>query len=117
MRVGKRRHLAEAEAEPRPSPSSPGGPEAGIPLPELRWLLTQANGTIGNVLHQVETHAADLDDDAREQLRSDVRVVAEELGTLTALLFAPADWDAEYERLLAGEIPPFEDNAEDNENE
>lgn len=115
--VAKRQHLTEAQHEPRPTTSSPVEPDAGVSVRPLRWLLTQSSGTLGDVVHQVETHAADLGDDAREQLRNDLRVVEEELDTLRALLFAPGDWDAEYGRLLAGEIPSFEANAEHEEDE
>ena len=50
-------------------------------LPTLRWLLTQASGTIGRVAHQLEHRAAEIDDSAREQLRDDVMVVDDELAT------------------------------------
>ena len=86
--------------------------EAGKLLPRLRLLLTQSSGAIANVVHQVETRGVDLDDDAREQLRDDILVLDEELATLKALLVPPIDWDAEHERLLAGEIPPFDDGDE-----
>ena len=37
---------------------------------------------------------------------------------LEELLVAPVDWDAAYERLIAGEVPPFEDERdEDDEDE
>ena len=77
-------------------------------LPTLRWLLTQAGGTISRVAHQLEHRAAEIDDNAREQLRDDVMVVDDELATVKALLIALNDWDAELERLMNGELPPFE---------
>ena len=83
--------------------------EASNLLPRLRLLLTQSRAAIADVVHQVEACAVDLDDDAREQLRDDILVLDEEFATLKALLVAPIDWDAEHERLLAGEIPPFDD--------
>ena len=76
-------------------------------LPTLRWLLTQASGTIGRVAHQLEHRAAEIDDGAREQLRDDVMVVDDELATVEALLTPLNDWDSELERLLNGELPPF----------
>lgn len=88
------------------------GLEAGRLLPRLRLLLTQSSGAIANVVHQVETRGVDLDHDAREQLRDDILVLDEELATLKALLVPPIDWDAAHERLLAGEIPPFDDGDE-----
>jgi hypothetical protein len=87
--------------------------EASKLLPRLRLLLTQSSGAIANVVHQVETCAVDLGNDAREQLRDDILALDEEFATLKALLVAPIDWDAEHERLLAGEIPPFDDGDED----
>lgn len=77
-------------------------------VPTLRWLLTQASGTIGRVAHQLEHRAADIDDGARDKLRDDVLVVDDELATVKALLIQLTDWDAELERLLDGELPPFE---------
>lgn len=76
-------------------------------LPTLRWLLTQASGTIGRVAHQLEHRAAEIDDSAREQLRDDVMAVDDELATVEALLLPLTDWDSELERLLSGELPPF----------
>ena len=94
-------------------PPVPGAElEASRLLPRLRLLLTQSSGAIADVVHQDETRAVDLDADAREQLRDDVLVLDEELATLKTLLVAPIDWDAEHERLLAGEIPPFDDGDE-----
>src|SRR5262249_9446575 len=75
-------------------------------LPTLRWLLTQASGTIGKVAHQLEHRAADIDDRARDQLRDDVLELDDELATVKALLLHLVDWDSELERLLKGEFPP-----------
>lgn len=94
----------------------PGEAEVGKLVSWLGWLLTHSNGTIADVAHHLETRAADLDEDARQQLRNDVLALDEELATVKALL-APVDWDAEHARLLAGEIPPFEDDADDEQNE
>jgi hypothetical protein len=85
-------------------------------LGQLRWLVTQATGTVANAAHQLKTRAAEVDDVARAQLRGDVVVLDEELATLKALL-AVVDWDAECGRLLAGEIPPFEGGVDDNAEE
>jgi len=85
-------------------------------LPTLRWLLTQSGGTIGRVAHQLEHRAAEIDDAAREQLRDDVMVVDDELAAVKALLLQLNDWDAELERLMNGELPPFESGT-DSEHE
>jgi hypothetical protein len=107
---------AELKPEPRPALGPPGDVEAGELLSRLGWLLTHASGKIADVAHHLETRAADLDDYAREQLRDDLLALHEELAPLTALL-EPVDWDAEHGRLLAGEIPPFQDNLDDEQDE
>ena len=114
--VQRREQPAELKAEPRPTLGPPGDLEAGELLARLGWLLTHASGKIADVAHHLETRAADLDDDAREQLRDDLLALHEELAPLTALL-EPVDWDAEHRRLLAGEIPPFQHYADDETNE
>jgi hypothetical protein len=78
------------------------------PLPPLRWLLTQATGTIGRVTHQLEHRAVDIDDADRDQLREDVLVLDDELTTLKALLLGLIDWDSEFGRLLQDELPPLD---------
>lgn len=112
--VYRRDQPAERKPEPRPNPGRLGDSEAAALLARLGWLLTQSSGTIADVAHHLETRAADLDDDAREQLRDDVLALHEELATLKALL-EPVDWDAQHERLLAGEIPPFQDDPDDDQ--
>lgn len=116
-RGGGREQPAELKPESWPHPWRPAELEAGELLRRLRWLLNQASGTVANIAHQVETCAAALDDDAREQLLDDVLVLDEELATLKALLVAPVDWDAEYGRLLAGEIGPYEPDPDDEGDE
>jgi hypothetical protein len=75
-------------------------------LATLRWLLTQASGTVADVAHQLEAQAVDIDDRARVQLGDDVFVLEDELNAVKELLLGATDWDAELERLLNGEIPP-----------
>ena len=75
-------------------------------LPRLRWLLTQASGTIADVANQLESSAADIGDRARAQLLDDVFVVDAELEVVKALVAGPIDWDSDLKRLLEGEIPP-----------
>jgi hypothetical protein len=79
---------------------------------ELRWLLAQASGMIASVTHRLEARSALLGDAARGHIRDDVLELEEELVRLQAVLVAPLDWDAEYERLLRGEIPPLDDEEE-----
>ena len=75
-------------------------------LPKLRWLLTQASGTIADVANQLEDGAAEIGDGARAQLLDDVFVVDAELEVVKALIAGPIDWDSDLKRLLDGEIPP-----------
>jgi hypothetical protein len=106
----------ELKPEPCPTLGPLGDSEAGELLARLGRLLTHSTGAIADVAHNLETRAADLDDDAREQLRDDVLALHEELATLKALL-EPVDWDAEHGRLLAGEIPPFGDDPDHERDE
>jgi hypothetical protein len=92
------------------------GPISGELLPTLRWLLTQASGTIGEVAYQLESRAADVDDGARAQLRDDVLVLDAEVAVVKALLFELVDWDSELRRLLDDELPP-RDTDTDPEND
>ncbi len=119
--VYKRRDADGAASKPRaqarPTAQASPGPaaeaQAGKLLPELRWLLTKSTGTIAEVTHRLQTRALDIDDDVRKQLRDDVAVLDEELATLKAMLAGPVDWDDEYQRLIAGEIAPFDGDDED----
>lgn len=86
-------------------------------LPALRWLLTQASGTIAEVAHQLESRATDIDDRARAYLRDDVLDVDDELATVKALLVRLIDWDSELERLLKDEIPPLESDSDPPDHE
>jgi hypothetical protein len=112
--VQRREQPAELKPDPPPTVGPPGDLEAGELPARLGWLLTQASGKIADVAHQLEIRAADLDDDAREQLRDDLLALHDELAPLKVLL-EPVDWDVEHGRLLAGEIPPFQNDAEDKQ--
>ena len=116
LAIHTRGHSADLNPARWPIPWRPGGSEVGKLVSWLGWLLTHSSGTIADVAHHLETRAADLDDDAREQLHEDVLALDEELATVKALL-AQVDWDAEHGRLLAGEIPPFEGAADDEQDE
>jgi hypothetical protein len=105
----------QERASNRSANSEPAAPAAEDRLlPRLRWLLTQSAGTVAEVAYELEARASDVDDAAREQLRDDLLVLYEELATLASLL-APVDWDAEYGRLLDGEVPPLEDDIDEDD--
>lgn len=91
--------------------------EAGDLLRRLRWLMTESSGTLAYIAHQLETRGAELDDDACEQLRDDVLTLEDDIATLKAFLLAPVDWDAEHRRMIAGELPPFEDDFDEDDAE
>jgi hypothetical protein len=98
-----------------PTPPDPAKVEAGALLRRLRWLMTESSGTIAYVAHQLESRGVELDDDACDQLHEDVLVLDEDIANLKSLLLPTVDWDAEHERLIAGEIPPFEDEPEEDD--
>jgi len=112
LTVHKRRHSTELH-----TPYSPTAAEsnADSQLERLRSLLTQSSGMVAAVANQLEDRPADVDDDARVKLQDDVDVLDEELALLKVLLLGPVDWDAEQGRLLAGEIPPFDDDPDDED--
>lgn len=89
--------------------SEVAGPMGEELLPKVRWLLTQATGTIGEIAHELESRAIDIDDGAREQLRDDVLVLDGELAVVKALLIQLHDWDSDFRRLLRDQLPPLED--------
>lgn len=84
-------------------------------LPTLRWLLAKASGTLGLIAHQLESRAADIDDDERAHLQDDVLVLEDELVTVKALLAGLIDWDGEFGRLLGDELPPFDPDTDSDD--
>jgi hypothetical protein len=98
-----------------PSPPDPAKLEAGALVRRLRWLMTESSGTIAYIAHQLESRAAELDDEARDQLREDLFVLDEDVACLKAGLDATVDWDVEHGRLIAGEVPPFEDDLDEDD--
>lgn len=98
------------------APTEVTGPPANELVPTLRWLLTQAAGIVGDVGHQLETRAADIDDRARAQLRDDVVALDGELAVVKALLTEFIDWDSEFTQLLRDDPPP-ETNTDSHDDE
>jgi hypothetical protein len=118
LTVRKRQQPPQLQPDPWRNPQRPAELEAGELLRRLHRLMIESSVTIANIARQLETRAAELDDDACEQLRNDVLVLDEDIETLKAVLAAPVDWDAAHERLIAGEVAPFEDESdEDDEDE
>jgi hypothetical protein len=115
LTVHQRQQPTRLKPDAWPTPQPRAELEAGDLLRRLRWLMTESSGTLANIAHQLETRAAELDDDACDQLREDVLILDEDIATLKALLIAPVDWDVEHERLIAGELPPFEDDFDEDD--
>jgi hypothetical protein len=117
LTVHRRRDRDDPARETAVLPGPAASARAGEMVPMLRWLVSEATGKIANIAHQLETRAAEIGDGARAQLHDDLTVLDEELAVVNALLDVPIDWDAENRRLLAGEIPPLESDADDEDDE
>jgi hypothetical protein len=116
MTIHKRKRPPLLQPDP-PNPQQSAESEAGELLRRLRRLMTESSGTVANIAHQLETRAAELDDDACDKLRDDVLVLEEDIAMLKGLLVARVDWDAAHERLIAGEVPPFEDDTDHDDDD
>ena len=85
---------------------------------ELRRLLAWSGGAIADVTQALALRGAELDATARALLHEEIDAIDSDLAMLRTVLANRMDWDAAYQRLLAGEIPPFaEDVVGDDENE
>jgi hypothetical protein len=115
--VHKRDDLSPEPARGSQPDSGPaGGAEDEELVWELRRLLAASGGMISDVAHALERRADNVDRNGRELLQDEVSAVEVDIAILKTLLSDPVDWDKECKRLLAGEVPPFEDRAvEDNE--
>jgi hypothetical protein len=102
---------------PRPDADSLVDTEDRELLWELRRLLASSGGTIADVANALERRGDELDREGRDLLEDEVRAVEVDIAILKTLLSDPVDWDRECGRLLAGEIPPFEDDDLDDEDD
>lgn len=116
LTIHKRKRPPLLQPDP-PNPQRSAELEAGELLRRLRRLMTESSGTVANIAHQLETRAAELDDDACDKLRDDVLVLEEDIAMLKGLLVARVDWDAAHERLIAGEVPPFDDDTDHDDDD
>jgi hypothetical protein len=82
---------------------------------ELRRLLDWSGGTIADVTQALELRGSELDDAARALLQEELEALDSDLATLRAVLADRVDRDRAYERLLAGEIPPFDEHVLDED--
>jgi hypothetical protein len=93
----------------------PDDTEGAELLWELRRLLASSGGTIADVAHAIERRGEEIDRKGRDLLQDEVGAIEIDIAVLKTLLSDPIDWDSESRRLLAGEIPPFEDTTDDDE--
>jgi hypothetical protein len=84
---------------------------------ELRKLLASSGGTIADVSHALERRGDEVDPRGRALLQEEVRAVEVDIAVLKSVLSDPVDWDREVRRLLADEVPPFEDSGDDDEDD
>ena len=112
-------HKRETErvSAPRLDPDEPVDAEGEELLWELRRLLASSGGTIADVAHALERRGDEVDRKGRDLLQDEVGAIEIDIAVLKTLLSDPIDWDAESRRLLAGEVPPFEDHAVDDDDE
>jgi hypothetical protein len=106
---------SEPASDARPDSWSLVDPEDEELLWELRRLLASSGGAIADVAHALERHGDDVDRKGRELLQDEVGAIEMDIAMLKVLLSDRVDWDAESKRLLAGEVPPFEDRLVDDD--
>lgn len=112
----------EPPAEPTSGPQADSEPSADAADEELVWelrrLLASSGGAIADVAHALERRGDEVDSRGRDLLHDELLAVEVDIAVLKTLLSDPIDWDTECRRLLAGEVPPFEDvGVEDDDDE
>lgn len=102
----------ESALAPRPDSRSAVDADDEELVWELRRLLASSGGAIADVVHALERRGDDVDRNGRDLLQDEVRAVEVDIAALKTLLSDPLDWDGECKRLLADEVPPFEDRVD-----
>lgn len=102
----------ESGLAPRPDARSAVDAEDAELVWELRRLLASSGGAIADVVHALERRGDDIDRDGCDLLHDEVRALEVDIAVLKTLLFEPVDWDGECKRLLADEVPPFDDRVD-----
>jgi hypothetical protein len=110
-------HKHDHPGRPRLDPESADRASDGELVLELRRLLAWSGGAIADVARALETRGADMDEAAREFLREEIEALDADVDTLNVYLADPLDWDSEFGCLLAGEVAPFDDGADDDADE
>jgi hypothetical protein len=116
--VHKRNAMAsESASDPGPDSRSAVDAEEAQLAWELRQLLASSGGAIADVAHALEERRDDVDRDTRKLLQDEVRTIEVDIAALKTILSDPVDWDWECKRLLADEVPPFEDCPVDDDHD
>jgi hypothetical protein len=84
---------------------------------ELRQLLASSGGAIADVAIALERRGHSVDGRGRDLLQDEVQAIEVDIAVLKTLLSDRVDWDGECKRLLADEVPPFEDDVVEDEDE
>lgn len=83
----------------------------------IRQMLASSGDGIAEAAEALEKRGEDVGEKARELLRDEGRAIEVELAVLKTLLSDDVDWDGECKRLLADEVPPFETDIVDGEDD
>lgn len=109
----------EPSAEPASDPRSDSTPAVDAEDEKLLWELRQqlasSGGTIADVAQTLEGLGDHIDRNGRDLLRDEVHTIEVDIAVLKTLLSDFVDWDTESRRLLADEVPPFEDSVVDDD--
>jgi hypothetical protein len=108
---------AEPDSGPALHSSRPADGADDALLWELRRLLASSGGTIADVANVLERRGDEVDRKGLDLLQDEVGAIEIDIAVLKTLLSDPIDWDAESKRLLAGEVPPFDDLVVDDDDD
>lgn len=115
IRLVVHKRAEEQAASDPPSDSSSAAHDEGEELVwELRRLIASSGGTIADVALALEQRGGEVDRRARRLLHDEVLAIDVDLAALKTLLSDSVDWDTECKRLLADDVPPFEDPIADD---
>ena len=110
-------HKAADPSYPRLEPASEHAAGEGELVWELRRLIAWSGGTIADVARALEARGAELDERARRLLQDELAALDVDLATVSRHLADPVDWDGEFGSLLAGEVSPFDDPVDEEDDQ
>ncbi|MBV9802018.1 MAG: hypothetical protein JO130_02445 [Solirubrobacterales bacterium] len=105
----------EGSAGPEPDSTSAVDADEAELVWRLRRALASSGEGIADVAEALEERGEAVNDKGRELLQDEVRAVEVEIAVLKTLLSDQVDWDGECRRLLADELPPFEADVLDDD--